>query len=58
MNKKIPRGGVRVVQPGMQFPNLYQCNKVLVNQFFFNQAQPPLQAATEERAVKCLSKAI
>ena len=30
--QKIPRGGARAVQPGMPFPNLYWCNKVLVNQ--------------------------
>ena len=30
--QKIPRGGARAVQPGMPFPNLYRCNKVLVNQ--------------------------
>ena len=30
--QKIPRGGARVVQPGMPFPNLCRCNKVLVNQ--------------------------
>jgi hypothetical protein len=30
--QKIPRGGTRAVQPGMPFPNFYQCNKVLVNQ--------------------------
>ena len=30
--QKIPRGGARVVQPGMPFPNLYRCNKVLVKQ--------------------------
>jgi hypothetical protein len=30
--QKIPRGGARVVQPGMPFPNLYWCKKVLVNQ--------------------------
>jgi hypothetical protein len=28
----IPRGGARVVKPGMPFPNLNRCNKVLVNQ--------------------------
>jgi len=30
--QKIPRGGARVVQSGMPFPNLYRCNKVLVYQ--------------------------
>ena len=30
--QKIPRGGARAVQPGMPFPNLYRCNKVLVYQ--------------------------
>ena len=30
--QKIPRGGARVVQSGMQFPNSYRCNKVLVYQ--------------------------
>jgi len=30
--QNIPRGGARAVQPGMPFPNLYLCNKVLVNQ--------------------------
>ena len=30
--QKIPQGGARVVQPGMQLPNLYRCNKVLVYQ--------------------------
>ena len=30
--QKIPRGGARVVQLGLPFPNLYRCNKVLVNQ--------------------------
>ena len=28
--QKIPRGSACAVQPGMPFPNLYQCNKVLV----------------------------
>ena len=27
----ISRGGARVMQPGMLFPNLYRCNKMLVN---------------------------
>jgi hypothetical protein len=32
--QRIPRGCARAVQPGtwMPFPNLYRCNKVLVNQ--------------------------